>query len=558
MIESNYIKLYEKSFCDNWELPALTNYDTGESYIFAQVAEAIARWHIYFEQLGLHEGDKVALMGKDSAEWCIFFMAVLTYGAVIVPVLQDFNKIDVEAIIAHSDAKLLMIGANLAKLDLSENKALVAVLEMGAKAKYLQQEDPSNAKTEALQAAIEATFAERYPSGFSKEDIRYAERSNSELALINYTSGTTGFSKGVMLSGNVLAGNVTYAHSLDLMFRGEQILCFLPMAHTYSCAFNFLTPMSLGTHVYILGKSPTPQVLLKAFADVKPTLIISVPLILEKIYFNQILPKIRTRKMRRLLRVPFMRTMIARKIKESLVNSLGGNFRELIVGGAPLNDEVGAFLHRIGFPLTVGYGMTECGPLICYENNRLWKPGSCGKSLKTMELRIAEVELLQTQVDSRIGEIQTRGEHLCMGYYKNEELTKALFTEDGWMRTGDLGYIDRAGDVFIKGRSKTMILGPSGQNIYPEEIESKINSLPYVLESVLVERSGKLVAIVVPNELAVRAAGLSLDEAWKAIEASRTELNEQVAQYERVQRFERRDTEFEKTPKRSIKRFLYT
>lgn len=551
------IETYQNSFRDHFALPALTNYDDRYTLTYGTLACEISRIHRLFETLGIEKGDKIALMGKDSAQWCVVFMATITYGAVIVPILQDFSISDAYSIIRHSDAKLLFINRALFNQSpqvaeqLPEIKACFSIKSLSIL--YLREGiDPL-----PLKGLIVDDYEERfYPRGFKPANINYPNISDSEIMVLNYTSGTTGFSKGVMITGSNLAGNALYAHTLDLMYGAEQILCFLPLAHTYSCAFNLLTPLSLGTHVFILGKVPTPAILRKAFAEVRPSLIITVPLILEKIYRQAIVPALRKPHLRVLRKIPVVREVIYRNIRQKLVKLLGGQFREVIVGGAPLNSEVGHFLYRIGFPLTVGYGMTECAPLISYENHKKWVPESCGKQLKIMEIRIGAVET-DEPLEAGVGEIQVRGQNVCQGYYKLPELNETLFTADGWMRTGDLGYLDAEGNLFIKGRSKTMILGPNGQNIYPEEIEDKINNLPFVEESLVLSRQERLVALVVLDEAAVQREGLTQEEAWEKVIASRNELNKRLGQYEKVTKFERQAEPFVKTPKRSIKRFLY-
>ena len=382
----------------------------------------------------------------------------------------------------------------------------------------------------------------------------YAELENDKVIELNYTSGTTGFSKGVMLTGNNLAGNVTYARTLDLLFRGEREICFLPLAHAYSCAFNLLVPMAFGVHVYLLGKVPSPKILMKAFEEVKPNLILMVPLILEKIYKKMIQPQLSKTTMRVALNIPLLDSRIYAQIRKRLVDALGGRFREVIVGGAAMNEEVAEFLHKIKFPYTVGYGMTECGPLISYENHEQYVPGSCGKILKG---------IMQVRIDSddpynKVGEIQVYGENVMRGYYKNEEATANVFTEDGWLRTGDLGTIDTEKRIYIRGRSKTMILGPSGQNIYPEEIESKLNNLPFVMESVVIEKEGKLIGLVYPDYDTVDSTGVSHDDLPVIMEQNRIALNKLLAPYEAVSQLQLYPTEFEKTPKKSIKRYLYS
>lgn len=555
MIDKNFIQTYQNSFRDNWDLPALSNYDTGKSYTYEQVAAEIARRHLLFKQMGIEKGDKIALLGKDSAEWCILFMSVITYGGVIVPILQDFNPIDATTIITHSDSKYLFVSDIIwPTLDPEKLPILEGALAIQSETVFLDR-TKGNLLSQTVND-LDKLFSERYPTGFTREDIRYAEVSNEDLILINYTSGTTGFSKGVMLRANNLAGNVIYVMERNVIFRGESILCFLPMAHTYSCAFNFLTPLAIGLHIYILGKIPSPLILVEAMRKVRPSLIMAVPLILEKIYYKAIAPQINKPLIKLILHIPFVKQQIYKKIHDKLSESFGNNFRQVIVGGAALNDQVARFLHRIGFPITVGYGMTECAPLIGYEYPSKWIPGSCGKALETMEICIDESgdKILQNGV----GEILVRGENVCIGYYKNPELTSELFTSDGWMRTGDLGSLDKDGNLFIKGRSKTMLLSSNGQNIYPEAIETKINNLPFVQESIVLERNGRLVALIVPNKITIEQENISPDDAWDQIEKNRAVLNEQVAAYEKITAFIRHDEEFEKTPKRSIKRFLYS
>ena len=550
MIQENFIRLYEKSFRENWELPAVSDYGTPTRYTFGQVAEEVARLHLLMAACGIREGEKVALVGKDSARWCIAYMAVITYGAVLVPILQDFNANDIQHILNHSDSELLFVSdrswEGIDEERLPRLRAAFSLSDFGC----LYERDGVGAR--AASEGLDEKMKEAYPKGFTRDDIRYARRGNEKVAVLNYTSGTTGFSKGVMLTGNNLAGNVTYAMTLDLMYRGDEELCFLPLAHAYSCAFNLLTPMAVGAHINILGKMPTPKILLKAFADIRPNLIITVPLILEKIYKTMILPEISRPAVRMALRVPGIRNLIYKKIRDKLTAALGGRFCEVIVGGAAMNEEVTEFLHRIGFRFTIGYGMTECAPLISYDNWRAYVPGSCGQILKDiMEVRIDSPDPLR-----EVGEIQVRGENVMQGYYKNPEATASVFTPDGWLRTGDLGTIDTAKRIYIRGRSKSMILSSNGQNIYPEEIESKLNNLPYVSESVVVERKGRLVALVYPDYDAL-TGGLTENDLPALMEANRKEVNKQLAYYEQLAEISLHPMEFEKTPKRSIKRFLY-
>lgn len=552
MIKENFIKIYEESFKENWALPALTDYGKSKTFTFGDVATEIARIHLLFHECQVRRGDKIALIGKDSSRWCIAYMAVVTYGAIIVPILQDFNPNDVHHIINHSESVFLFVSDRI--WDSLEEDKIEEVRGVFSLSDYrcLHQRDGEN--IQKLMKSLDEKMTEKYPDGFTQEDIKYAELDNDKVVEINYTSGTTGFSKGVMLTGNNLAGNVTYARTLDLLFRGERELCFLPLAHAYSCAFNLLVPMAFGVHVYLLGKVPSPKILLKAFEEVKPNLILMVPLILEKIYKKMILPQLNKRTLKLALNIPLLDSRIYAQIRKHLVDALGGRFREVIVGGAAMNQEVTDFLYKIKFPFTIGYGMTECGPLISYDHNNEYVPGSCGQILKG----IMKVRIDSEDPYNKVGEIQVSGENVMKGYYKNDEATQNVFTEDGWLRTGDLGTTDHDNRIFIRGRSKTMILGASGQNIYPEEIESKLNNLPFVMESLVVEKNGKLIGMVYPDYDTVDSTGISHTDLPVIMEQNRIELNKLLAPYETISEIQLYPTEFEKTPKKSIKRYLYS
>ena len=552
MIKENFIKIYEESFKENWALPALTDYGKSKTFTFGDVATEIARIHLLFHECQVRRGDKIALIGKDSSRWCIAYMAVVTYGAIIVPILQDFNPNDVHHIINHSESVFLFVSDRI--WDSLEEDKIEEVRGVFSLSDYrcLHQRDGEN--IQKLMKSLDEKMTEKYPDGFTQEDIKYAELDNDKVVEINYTSGTTGFSKGVMLTGNNLAGNVTYARTLDLLFRGERELCFLPLAHAYSCAFNLLVPMAFGVLVYLLGKVPSPKILLKAFEEVKPNLILMVPLILEKIYKKMILPQLNKRTLKLALNIPLLDSRIYAQIRKHLVDALGGRFREVIVGGAAMNQEVTDFLYKIKFPFTIGYGMTECGPLISYDHNNEYVPGSCGQILKG----IMKVRIDSEDPYNKVGEIQVSGENVMKGYYKNDEATQNVFTEDGWLRTGDLGTIDHDNRIFIRGRSKTMILGASGQNIYPEEIESKLNNLPFVMESLVVEKNGKLIGMVYPDYDTVDSTGISHTDLPVIMEQNRIELNKLLAPYETISEIQLYPTEFEKTPKKSIKRYLYS
>lgn len=551
MIQENFIKIYEKSFQENWDLPALTDYVEQKTLTFADVAKEIARFHILFKECQIRRGDKIALIGRDCANWCVVYMAAVTYGAIIVPILPDFNPNDVHHIINHSESVFLFVSDRiwdtLEEEKISEIRGVFSLTDF----RCLHQRDGEN--IQKLLKELDSRFTEEYPNGFTRENIQYADLDNDKVVLLNYTSGTTGFSKGVMLTGNNLAGNVTYARTLDVLFRGERELCFLPLAHAYSCAFNFLVPMAFGAHVFLLGKLPSPKILLKAFEEVKPNLILTVPLILEKIYKKMIAPQLNKRTMKLAMSVPLLNDRIYAQINKKLTDALGGRFREVIVGGAAMNQEVADFLYKIKFPYTIGYGMTECGPLISYDNHKEYVPTSCGQILKG----IMEVRIDSEDPYNKVGEIQVRGENVMKGYYKNEEATRNVFTDDGWLKTGDLGTIDVNKRIYIRGRSKTMILSSNGQNIYPEEIEAKLNNLPFVLESLVVEREGKPVGLVYPDYDTVDSTGIRHEDLPAIMEQNRKDLNKLLAPYEAVTSIILYPTEFEKTPKRSIKRYLY-
>ncbi|MDD2931471.1 MAG: AMP-binding protein [Fermentimonas sp.] len=547
MIEQNFIKTYEDSFKKNWNLPALTDYKGDKSYTYGELAAEIAKIHILFSELGIEKGDRISLVGKNHSSWSILFMATITYGAVIVPILHEFNPESIEHIIDHSESKLAFINSSLWE-NINKNNINITVFETPSFALLKS----SNEKAEETAKSIDKRFNKVFPDGFKKEDIKYAKVDNSEVVCINYTSGTTGYSKGVMITANNFAGNITYAGKLNLLFPGERILAFLPMAHVYGSAFDFLYSLSTGVHITLLGVSPTPQNLINALDEVRPNIIITVPLIFEKIYKKKILPVISQPLVKFLLKIKGIDKLILNKIKNSLIKSLGGNFREVIIGGAALNAEVEAFFYRMRFPFTVGYGMTECAPLIAYDHHNDFIPASCGSVLKD----IMEARIDSTDPENDPGEIQVRGENVMSGYYRNPEATKAAFTNDGWLKTGDLG-IMRGSRLFIKGRLKTMILSANGQNIYPEEIESRLNNLPYIADSVVVLRDNKLIALVYPDKEALKSNNISLERLTEIMEDNKGLLNKVVAKYERLSGIEIMEKEFEKTPKKSIKRYLY-
>lgn len=551
MIDENFIKIYEKSFKENWALPALTDYNTRETFTYGDMARQIARIHLLFRHCQIRRGDKIALIGRNTPRWVMAFFASVTYGAIIVPILQDFNPNDVHHIINHSDAVLLFSGSlaweHIEMEKINQVRGAISLEDYSC----LDQRDGEDIMQYLTD--MEQHFEEAYPHGFSEKDIKYAELDNDKVCLINYTSGTTGFSKGVMLTGNNLAGNTCFGIRSKLHYKGSKCLSFLPLAHAYGCAFDLLTPLAVGTHVTLLGKIPSPKILLKALEEVKPNLIICVPLILEKVYRKQILPLLNKRTMRWALSLPVIDNRIYSQVCKKLIDAFGGRFEQVIVGGAPLNAEVEAFLHKIKFPFTVGYGMTECAPLISYTHWKEFVPRSSGRILPN----IMEVKIDSSDPQLIPGEICVRGENVMKGYYKNPEATEKVLV-DGWLRTGDMGTVSEDGTIFIKGRYKTMILGANGQNVYPEEIESKLNNMPFVMESLVIEKDGKLVALVYPDFEAIDTYGLTNDDLPVAMEEVRRNLNKEVAPYENIAHIYIYQSEFEKTPKRSIKRYLYT
>ncbi|ROS89833.1 AMP-binding protein [uncultured Duncaniella sp.] len=551
--KDNLLQIYASSFRQNWDLPALTEFGSGQTMTYADMSRRIAAIHMLFKECGVKRGDKIALMGRNSFSWVVVYMATLTYGAVIVPVLHDFNVQDAQHIINHSDSVILFINESIFdNMEFDKIPQVKAVMSLDRR-EVLAEHPVTNRAVEKFLARLPEKMRRKYPHGFTTADIDYPDIDESELAEINYTSGITGFSKGVMLTLGNLGGNVRFGVRSRLHFRGSRALSFLPLAHAYGCAFDMLVPLAVGTHVTILGKLPTPKLLLKAFAEVRPNLVICVPLILEKIYRNKLRPVIEKPAVRNALKLPGLKTLVFRKIRNQLVEAFGGEFAEVIVGGAPLNREVEEFLHRIKFPFTVGYGMTECGPLISYTPWRQFIPSSSGRTLPSMECRIAD----SADPERIPGEICVRGENVMRGYFKNPEATEAVIDAEGWLHTGDMGTLSDDRTIFIRGRYKTMILGANGQNIYPEEIEAKLNNMPYVCESLVVERGKHLIALVYPDYEAMDRDKIQNEKLPGLMEQVRSDINRLVAPYERIDRIQLIANEFEKTPKRSIKRYLY-
>ncbi len=552
MIKQNFTRLFESSMKENWDRPALTDYMKQETFTYAYVAKEVAKLHLLFNRIGFEKGDKLALIGKNGPMWCISYIATVTYGAVIVPILQDFNTNDIQHIVNHSDAKLLFITDKIWENVEEEKLPYIQGVFSLKNFRCLYQKEGTG--IQKADDELEERFNKRYPEGFTAADVLYPTTPNSELACISYTSGTTGFSKGVMLSGNALAGNIAFGIENNLLHNGSRCLAFLPLAHAYGCAFDFLTSFCAGSHTTYLGKIPSPKVLLKAFSEIKPTIIFSVPLIIEKLYRKQIQPLLEKPSMRWVLSIPLLDSTIHAGINKKLTESFGNEFCQIIIGGAPLNPEAEDFFKKIGFRFTVGYGMTECAPLISFTPWDEFKLHSVGKVLPCMEARI-----LSNDPYREVGEIIVRGENVMQGYYKNEEATRAVLDEDGWLHTGDMGTMDHDGTIYIRGRNKNMLLGPSGQNIYPEEIEARMNNMPFVMESLVIENAdNKLVAFVVPDYDAVDEAKLSDNELEAIMDENRKHVNAESASYENIVSVQLYPTEFEKTPKKSIKRFLYS
>ncbi|MFR9650198.1 MAG: AMP-binding protein [Rikenellaceae bacterium] len=558
MLNENLIKIFQESFRENRELPAISDYFKNEKYSYYEFAKEVAKMHLLFKKAKIAPGDKIAMVGRNNPKWCICYIATITYGAVIVPILQDFSPTDIIHIVNHSESRLLFL-SDIFWDDIEESqiKQIEAVFSLTDFS--LIYERGGTALTR-FQGSIVKHYRSKYPQGFSKNDIKYPDLPNDHVCLLNYTSGTTGHSKGVIITINNLTGNIVTALNFvnpetgDKYFpKGGRALSFLPLAHAYGCSFDFLTQLAAGGHITLLGRIPSPKILLEAMLTVKPTTICCVPLILEKVYRKQIMPLLEKGPMSIAMKIPLLNTAIYSAIKKKLLDGFGGEVKLFVVGGASINRETEDFLMKIGFPITVGYGMTECAPLISFSEHTYFKPGSCGKAL---------TDMLTVKIDSEDpqnipGEIMVKGEHVMVGYYKNERDTNAVLSKDGWLSTGDIGIMDEDGIIFIKGRSKTMILSGSGQNIYPELIEGKLNNLYLVNESLVVEHGNRLIALVVPDYETMSLDGVSRDGLQEIMNNNIKELNATLAAYERVSSVIIYPDEFEKTPKKSIKRYLY-
>ena len=547
----SFNSLIEQSIIKNWELDALTDYK-GATLQYRDVARKIEKLHIIFQNSGIGKGDKIAICGRNSSNWAVVFLATLTYGAVAVPILHEFMPDQVHNIVNHSEAKLLFVGDMVAPtIQEEEMPHLEGIL-------FIPDFSVLVSRSEKLTYAREhlnEIFGHKYPKYFRQEHVNYyKEESPEELLLINYTSGTTGFSKGVMIPARALWSNYDFATGVlgDKVSRGDNIISILPMAHMYGMMFEFLFEFLIGCHIYFLTRIPSPAIIAQAFAEVKPAVIIAVPLVIEKIIRKKVFPKIQNNLMKLLLNMPVVSKKVNQKICEEVKNAFGGRFYEIIVGGAAFNQEIENFLHKINFPYTVGYGTTECAPIIAYSDYNDFVPGSCGKAVVHMQ-----VEIESSDPQNIPGEIIVKGLNVMLGYYKNEEATNQVLDSNGWYHTGDLGIMDKDGNIFIKGRSKNMLLGSNGQNIYPEEIEDKLNSLALVGESIVLQREEKLVALVHPDMEEAESMGFSLDDIQKVMTQNLQTLNEMMPGYSKISEIILHEEEFEKTPKKSIKRYLY-
>lgn len=541
-------QILENSIRKNWEELALTDFN-GISLQYRDIARKIAKLHLLFENAGIKEGEKIAICGKNSTQWSVAFLGALTYGAVPVPILHEFKADTIHHIVNHSDSRILFADANIWKqLDHAQIPAIEAAFNISDYSLL----SSGNENISYARAHLNELFGKRYPERFTPEDVIYKKPDDGRLAVINYTSGSTGFSKGVMVPYRALSSNITFALTkLAFLGPGDQTICMLPLAHMYGLSIELLHPLSKGCHVYFLTRVPSPKIIMDAFATAKPRLIITVPLILEKIIKTKVFPLLEKPYMKLLMTMPFVNDHLLGKIKAKLEETFGGQLHEMIIGGAALNADVEKFLRRINFPYTVGYGMTECAPLISYAGHETNRAGSCGQAVDGMEIKVESPD-----PETIAGELLVRGDNVMLGYYKNEEET-ANTIRDGWLHTGDICHVDSDGFIYIRGRNKNLILGPSGQNIYPEEIEQKLNNMPYVSESVVVDRNHKIVALVHPDYEMAAEQGVSADDLQKLMSDNISAVNKELPAYSQISGIEIREEEFEKTPKRSIRRFLY-
>ena len=548
-MENRFLGLIETSIKNHWDLPAFSDYE-GHTYHYKDVARRIEKFHIILEHAGIKKGDKVALVGRNSSNWAICFFGILAYGAVAVPILHDFKPDNIHHIVNHSESKaVLAANSNWENM----NDAKMPDVKLFMMLDNFSVIKSKNKETFTVRERINEYFGKKYPRSFTSADVKYHVEKPEELAVLNYTSGTTSFSKGVMIPYRSLWSNTQYAYdNIPFIHAGDNFVCMLPMAHMYGLAFEILNGINKGCHIHFLTRTPSPRIIAESFMNIKPTLILAVPLIIEKIIKSKVFPELEKPLTRFLLKVPFIEKKLLEIVAAKLTASFGGNFKQIVIGGAGLNKDVENFLRSINFPYTVGYGMTECGPLIAYEQWDTYKAGSCGRVVERMEAKIDSEDPVNA-----VGEILVRGTNVMLGYYKNPEATKSSFTKDGWLRTGDLGTIDEDGFIYIKGRSKTMILGPSGQNIYPEEIEQQLNNMAYVAESLIVSQNGKLVALIYPDWEQVDKQGIDHNKIEILMQENIKDLNELLPGYSKISGIKMYQEEFEKTPKRSIKRYLY-
>ena len=542
-------KLYQEAFKKNWDRPAISNYQ-GVTLHYRDVARRIEKMHIMFEECGLEKGDKVAICSRNQANWAVAFLSAMTYGAVPVPLLHEFKSSNIHHLVNHSEAKILfvddVIWEGLTETEMPDLHAIIQVNTF----KLLYAKDE---KIVSAREHLNELFGKKYPMAFTPDALDYYEDSAEELAIINYTSGTSGFSKGVMVPYRAVFSNIEFARTvLPGLDNTKNVVSMLPCAHMYGLMFELMYELSVGAHVHFLSRIPSPKIIMKALAEVKPYIVVAVPLVIEKIYKSKVKPVLEKEGIKVLMRLPVLNKVVMNKIRTELVNAFGGEFYEVIIGGAAFNKDVEAFFKKIKFPFTVGYGMTECAPIITYDDWTIEKLYSCGKNAPNLEIKIDSSD--QTNVP---GEILVKGANVFLGYFKNEEATAEVFTEDGWFRTGDMGVIDSEGSLFIKGRSKCMILGPSGQNIYPEEVETVINSQPYVVDSLVVEDDGGLTALIYPDFQQGARDGMNQAAFVKYIEDILPELNKELPNYARLKRIKVMSEDFERTPKKSIKRYLY-
>ena len=542
-------KIFEESFKKNWDRPAISNYH-GETLHFKDVARRMEKLHIMFEECGLEKGHKVALCSRNQANWAVTFLAIMTYGAVPVPLLHEFKSANIHHLVNHSEAKILFVDDVIWEgLSESEMPDLHAIIQVNNfKILYAADQKIVDAKSH-----LNELFGRKYPEAFESHMLDYYEDSADELAVINYTSGTSGFSKGVMIPYRAIFSNIEFARKvLPQLGNTSRVVSMLPCAHMYGLMFEVLYELSVGCHVHFLSRLPSPKIIMQALSEVKPNIVIAIPLVIEKIYKSKVQPVLEKEGIKFLMKVPGLNQVVLNKVKTELINAFGGEFYEVIIGGAAFNKEVESFFKKMGFPFTVGYGMTECSPIISYDDWKEEKLYSCGKAAPNMEIRIDSDNPAVIP-----GEIQVKGANVFLGYYRNEEATSEAFTADGWFRTGDMGILDEDGSLFIKGRTKCMILGPSGQNIYPEEVETVLNSQPYVVDSLVVEDNGGLTALIYPDFAAGARDGMNQDQFVKFVEGTLPELNKELPNYAKLKKIVVMSEDFERTPKKSIKRYLY-